>query len=281
MTWGAVEAHARRMSTNAEVPTSSTFLVTGLVVATVLLAGCGDEDKDATVAFAEPADGATVHGAVPLTMTADGIAIEASGEAREGAGHFHVIADAGCVDAGTAIGSDADHVHFGDGQSAGVIYLEPGEHDLCLQAGDGVHSALDITDSIAITVDITNRDEWCAVMSEVDELMAEVDQLEDFAQAQAGFEQLARLVAQLSHRIDFVDDEPESEIGGVTASPRGHVHASLTFAANTAHAITTAPDWDTAYEELDALYEAAPNDAETELPGADWIENACGIDLED
>jgi hypothetical protein len=277
---GAVGAHARRMSMSAEAPTSSTFLVIGLVVATTLLAGCGDEDG-ATVSFAEPADGATVHGAVPLTMTADGIAIEASGEAREGAGHFHVIADAGCVDAGTAIGRDADHVHFGDGQSAGVVYLEPGHHDLCLQMGDGVHSALDITDSISITVDVTSRDEWCTVMSEVDELMADVDQTEDLAQAQAGFENLGRLLAQLSDRIDLVDDEPESEIGGVTASPRGHVQASLAFAANIAHAITAAPDWDTAYEEIDALYEADPYDTQTEAPGADWIENACGIDLED
>ena len=266
------------MSTNA----SSTFRVTivGLVAAAALLAGCGDDNDDATVAFAEPADGVTVHGAVPLMMTADGIAIEPSGEARDGAGHFHVIADAGCVDAGTTIGRDADHVHFGDGQQEGLIYLEPGQHDLCLQVGDGVHSALDITESTSITVDITSRDEWCAVMSEVDELMAEVDQLEDLSQAQVGFENLARLLAQLSDRVDFVDDEPESEIGSITASPRGHVQASLAFAAGIARSVTTAPDWDTAFEEIEALYEADPHDAGTELPGGDWIENACGVDLE-
>jgi hypothetical protein len=27
---------------------------------------------------------------------------------------------------------DADHVHFGGGQSEGTIYLEPGVHELCL-----------------------------------------------------------------------------------------------------------------------------------------------------
>lgn len=30
--------------------------------------------------------------------------------------------------------------------------LEPGEHSLCLQTGDGVHTALDLTDEISITV---------------------------------------------------------------------------------------------------------------------------------
>jgi hypothetical protein len=264
----------------------STFLFTvaaPIVIAAALFAGCGDDDDSGvTVAFADPTDGATVHGAVPLTMTADGIAIEEAGEVRDGAGHFHVIADAGCLDAGAAIGKDADHVHFGNGQSDGVIYLEPGEHDLCLQVGDGVHSALDVTDTVSITVGVTSRDEWCAVMAEVDELSAAVDELDDFAAAQVGFENVSRLLAQLSATIDFVDDEPESEIGGVTASPRDHVGFSLAFAADVAHAFTTAPDWDAAYEAAEAVYEDAAKGYdrnETELPGAGWIEGTCGIDL--
>ena len=271
------------MSTKPETARSSSLGVTvaGVLVATALLAGCGDDDDGPTVAFTEPTDGATVHGVVPLAMTSDGIAIEAAGEVRDGAGHFHVIADAGCVDTGEAIGKDADHLHFGNGQSEGVIYLGPGSHQLCLQVGDGVHSALDVTDSISLTVDIADRDEWCAVASEVDELVAVADDLDDFAASQASFENLARLIAQLSDGIDHVDDEPEYEIGGVTASPREHVDASLTFMTSVSEAITTASDWDAAFAEIDALYAADRYGSESELPGGRWIESTCGIDLED
>lgn len=280
MTSETSAVHDRSMDTHAAAPRSTLLTVTGLV-AGVLLAGCGADDVGPTVAFAEPTDGAVVHGPVALTMTADGITIEASGEAREGAGHFHVIADAGCADAGTAIGKDADHLHLGGGQFTGVIYLEPGPHDLCLQVGDGVHAALDITDTVSITVDIADREQWCDVIAEVDVLFGEADDVDEFAQAQAGFENVGRLIAQLSDAIDVVDDAPESEIGGVTASPRGHVHATLAFAASVAGAITAAPDWDTAFDEIDALYDASPYPADTELPGAEWIEQACGIDIED
>ena len=108
--------------------------------AALVIAACGDDDTvGPTAAFAEPADSAAVHGAVQLAMTADGITIEEAGDARAGAGHFHVIADAGCLEAGTAIGKDADHVHFGGGQTETTIELAPGTHTLQLLLGDWKH----------------------------------------------------------------------------------------------------------------------------------------------
>ncbi|HEX9645129.1 MAG TPA: DUF4399 domain-containing protein [Acidimicrobiia bacterium] len=251
-----------------------------VLVAALTLAACGNDDS-ATVAFAEPTDGATLHGAVQLAMTADGITIEEAGAAREGAGHFHVIADAGCVDTGAAIDKDADHVHFGAGQSEGLIYLEPGEHDLCLQVGDGVHSALDVTDTVSVTVAVTSQDEWCDVMAEADEQLSELDALDDFVELQAGWEKQLRLLAQLSDAIDFVDDAPEHEAAGVRASPREHVNTALAFAANIGRAFTTASDEDAAFTAVEELYESAPDGFVEELPGADWIQDTCGIDLED
>jgi len=237
------------------------------MVAALLLVACGDDDPAASVAFAEPAAGATVHGSVPLAMTADGITIEEAGEARDGAGHFHVIADAGCLAAGTAIGKDADHIHVGAGQSEGAIYLDPGEHGLCLHVGDGVHSALDVTDTVSVTVAITSQEEWCEVIGEVDDLSGALDaEQSDFAAVQVGFENMARLLAQLDDASQFVDDEA-----------RGDVRAALAFGANVARAFTTAADEAAASEAVEELCTGFVD----ELPGADWIQDTCDVDLED
>ena len=241
------------------------------MVAALLLVACGDDDPTASVAFAEPAAGATVHGSVQLAMTADGITIEEAGEARDGAGHFHVIADAGCLAAGTAIGKDADHIHFGAGQSEGVIYLDPGEHDLCLQVGDGAHSALDVTDTVSMTVAITSQEEWCEVITDVDGLSSALDaEQSDFAAVQVGFENMARLLAQLDDASQLVDDEA-----------RDDVRAALGFGANVARAFTTAADEAAAFEAVEELYAGAPAGFVDELPGADWIQATCDVDLED
>jgi hypothetical protein len=44
------------------------------------------------------------------------------------------------------------HRHVDDGASEAELDLPAGEHTLCLQAGDGEHAALDLTDEITITV---------------------------------------------------------------------------------------------------------------------------------
>lgn len=105
------------------------------------------------VSFAEPADGATVSSPVRVVMQSEEVTIEPAGEVQEGTGHFHVMVDVGCVEPGEVIPSDDDHLHFGDGSSETSVELEPGEHTLCLQVGDGLHTALDATHEITITVE--------------------------------------------------------------------------------------------------------------------------------
>jgi hypothetical protein len=87
-----------------------------------------------------------------VAMEADGFTVEPAGQVREGAGHLHLMVDAGCVASGEEIPEDASHVHFGDGSTETELDLPAGEHTLCLQAGDGVHTALDLTNQITITV---------------------------------------------------------------------------------------------------------------------------------
>jgi hypothetical protein len=143
-----------------------------MAVAGFVLAGCGnDETTQGTapessvttaapttvapakaVKFLEPTDGAKVAGPVKVRMEATGFTIEPAGEVKEGAGHFHIIVDGDCVAVGQVIPKDDTHLHYGMGQTEAEITLGAGSHTLCLQAGDGAHTALDLTDKITIEV---------------------------------------------------------------------------------------------------------------------------------
>jgi hypothetical protein len=118
-------------------------------LALLLAASCSG---GASVSITSPDDGATVESPFGVSMEAEGFTIEPAGEVREGAGHLHLMVDADCVAPGETIPEDANHLHFGDGATETELDLPPGEHTMCLQAGDGVHTALDLTDEITITV---------------------------------------------------------------------------------------------------------------------------------
>lgn len=232
----------------------------------VLLGACGSDEDVTAVAFTSPSNGATVSGGVQLAMTATGITIEEAGEARNDAGHFHVIADAGCNTTGETIAKDADHVHLGGGQSEGVIYLEPGTHELCLQVGDGVHAALGITATRTVEVGISDQAAWCDVIGEVDELFDAIDNgSNDFATKQAGYENIRRLVAQLEHGIDHTDP-----------SARDDLVDTLAFAKELTRAVVEADDADAAEKAVQPLFDRT-NES---LPGAEWMRDTCGIDID-
>ena len=196
-----------RMQRPARRVPSRTFAAGAVIVLSMLAAGCGGDEPDTAVRFDTPTDGDRIAGGVDLAMSADGIVIEPAGTVHPGSGHFHVIADDGCVRAGTAIARDADHVHFGSGASTATIYLAPGTHSLCLQAGNGAHSALDATDTVEVDVGVDSRAEWCAVVEEVDGMFQATDTSgEDFASKQVGYENIHRLLAQLTATAPaFVD----------------------------------------------------------------------------
>jgi hypothetical protein len=128
-----------------------------LILAVLFAAACGGGENGngngASVSIASPEDGATVQSPVTVTMEAEGLEIEPAGEVREGAGHLHLMVDADCVSAAETIPADDAHRHLADGSDEVELELEPGEHTLCAQAGDGVHQALDATHEITITVE--------------------------------------------------------------------------------------------------------------------------------
>ena len=107
------------------------------------------------VSFSEPADGAEVVSPFTVKMSATGVKVEPASEGvNDGAGHHHIVVDADLPPAGSAIPSDAQHLHFGKGQTEAVLDLPPGEHTLRLSFADGSHSPYDpaVTDTIKVTV---------------------------------------------------------------------------------------------------------------------------------
>ena len=116
------------------------------------------EEGEATpsVRFEQPADRATVTSPFEVVMAASGLVVEPSGEVNQGAGHFHILVNTDFTPTGEIIPDDAQHLHYGQGQTAVTLDLEPGEHTLRLQFADGLHTALEgdqYRDTITVVVE--------------------------------------------------------------------------------------------------------------------------------
>jgi Domain of unknown function (DUF4399) len=93
----------------------------------------------AKVYIDSPADGATV----PLTLTVRfglvNMGIAPAGVEKANSGHHHLLVDAPLPPFDQPIPNDANHLHFGAGQTEATITLTPGKHTLQLLLGDANH----------------------------------------------------------------------------------------------------------------------------------------------
>jgi len=140
-----------------------TSLVTA--AATLLLAAtasAGDVPSPPTPApdgakayFISPLDGETVHGPVTVRFGLSGMGVAPAGIVFPNTGHHHLIVDAPLPALDQPIPSDAQHLHFGKGQTETVLNLAPGKHTLQMVLGDASHRLLDppvVSGQINITV---------------------------------------------------------------------------------------------------------------------------------
>ncbi len=133
--------------------------ILALVLFCLTLAACsssGGDEPEARVFFTNISDGDTVDSPVTVQWSAENFTIEPAGEVKAGAGHLHIMVDADCVAAGQIVPADDNHLHYGKAQTEATLELTPGEHTLCLQAADGVHTAL-AGDGLVQVVRITVR----------------------------------------------------------------------------------------------------------------------------
>ena len=109
----------------------------------------------AEVYFISPKDGEAVTSPVTVRFGLKGMGVVPAGMAFDGAGHHHLIVDAKTPPLDAPIPADANHLHFGKGQTETSVPLKPGKHTLQLIVGDQLHVPHDpavVSKVITITV---------------------------------------------------------------------------------------------------------------------------------
>jgi uncharacterized protein DUF4399 len=109
----------------------------------------------AQVYFISPKDGATLSSPVTVKFGLKGMGVAPAGSAIENTGHHHLIIDADLPPLDAPVPADANHVHFGKGQTETTVELKPGKHTLQLLLADQSHIPHDpavMSKKITITV---------------------------------------------------------------------------------------------------------------------------------
>jgi uncharacterized protein DUF4399 len=133
------------------------LLIPALAIATALAADLPRTKAPADVQLyiISPKDGETVTSPVTVRFGLRGMGIAPAGVSFEGTGHHHLLIDAELPALDRPIPADANHVHFGKGQTEAVITLAPGRHRLQLLLADHLHIPHDppvTSEPITITV---------------------------------------------------------------------------------------------------------------------------------
>jgi hypothetical protein len=108
-----------------------------------------------SVYIIEPANNAVVSNPVTVKFGLKNFGVAPAGVDMENTGHHHLLIDTALPDLSKPIAKDANHIHFGGGQTETELTLAPGKHTLQLLLGNGMHiphaNALK-SDVITITV---------------------------------------------------------------------------------------------------------------------------------
>ena len=79
-----------------------------------------------------------------LVLALAGLTVAPAGVSKDRTGHHHLLVDVEQLPvAGQPIPNDAQHIHFGGGQTETTIALKPGMHTLQLELGDAHHVPFD------------------------------------------------------------------------------------------------------------------------------------------
>jgi hypothetical protein len=139
------------------------FAAALLLAATAALAGETPSPAGARVFFVNLKDGDTVAAPVTVTFGIEGMVIAPAGSDTPNSGHHHLLVDRaplgdgpdGAEELNANLPADANHLHFGKGQTETVLELSPGPHTLQLVLGDANHIPHNppvVSDRITITV---------------------------------------------------------------------------------------------------------------------------------
>lgn len=126
-------------------------MVSGLLFSSVSLA-----DHPAAYIIS-PAHGEVVSSPVLVRFGLSGMGVAPAGTDKAGTGHHHLLIDVDELpDLTMPVPADANHRHFGGGQTEVTLELEPGQHSLQLLLGDKYHiphNPAVLSEKITITVE--------------------------------------------------------------------------------------------------------------------------------
>ncbi len=125
----------------------------------------------------------------------------------------------------------------------------------------------DDDDSSATGAGISSRQEWCDIVGQVDDLFSQTDSSSDpFEVKQEGYAEIVDLTDQLIAGLEHTDPDAAADL-----------EVTVQFAADVAGAFVEADDVSQAEQALEPIFAGAPNQ---ELPGAVWISENCGVDID-
>jgi hypothetical protein len=141
--------------------TSRTALLAASAAATLLASAAAQAQTaapaGATVYFINLKDKDTVTSPFKVQFGLTGMGVAPAGVEKDKTGHHHLLIDAKLSDeeSKAPIAMDAQHMHFGGGQTEATLTLPPGQHTLQLVLGNWSHipfSPLVASPVITITV---------------------------------------------------------------------------------------------------------------------------------
>jgi len=112
--------------------------------------------KDVELYIISPKDGATAKSPVTVRFGLRGMGVAPAGVPMENTGHHHLLIDAAPPSFDQPVPADANHLHFGKGQTEASVTLAPGRHTLQLLLADHLHVPHDppvMSKPITITVE--------------------------------------------------------------------------------------------------------------------------------
>ena len=114
-------------------------LLAACALAIMPLAHATEPAPAPSVYFIEPVEGATVSSPVTVKFGLKNFGVAPAGVDVPNTGHHHLLVDAPLPDLKMPIAKDANHIHFGGGQTETTIELAPGKHTLQLLMGNAMH----------------------------------------------------------------------------------------------------------------------------------------------
>lgn len=109
------------------------------VLAALLIIASSAVYANEVAGFITPKNGDSVSNPIKIVFSVTGMAVKPAGTIEDKTGHHHLIIDGMCVAKGESIPFDAQHMHFGKGQTEAEITLPSGPHTLTMQFADGAH----------------------------------------------------------------------------------------------------------------------------------------------